>query len=98
MKTTISTGSIPPLFVTEQQDWQLLLAWRTQQKADTGCTAPTIAYYYTAAADAERLSLYLSHFRLKAEASVLSEADSWVPWSGATGSKVPEPAICWIWR
>ena len=64
------------LTVTEQQDWQLLLASREQQKADTGCTAPTIAYYYTAAADAERLSLYLSHFRLKAEASVLSEADS----------------------
>ena len=64
------------LTVTEQQDWQLLLASREQQKADTGCMAPTIAYYYTAAADAERLSLYLSHFRLKAEASVLSEADS----------------------
>lgn len=64
------------LTTAEQQDWQQLLDAREEQGTDTGCAAPSIAYYYTAAGDAERLALYLRHFPLSGGDAALSEADS----------------------
>lgn len=64
------------LTIAERQDWQQLLAALEEQNTDTGCTAPSIAHYYTAAGDAERLALYLAHFSLTAEEIPLSEAES----------------------
>lgn len=64
------------LTTVEQQDWQRLLSALAEYQTDTGCTAPSVAYYYTAAGDAERLALYLRHFSLTAGETALSEADS----------------------
>lgn len=60
----------------EALDWELLLGSREEQYQDTGCRAPSIAYYYTAAEDAERLALYLGYFPLAEGEAELSEAES----------------------
>ena len=62
--------------IAERQDWQQLLSTLEEQHTDTGCTAPSIAYYCTAMGNAERLSLYLAHFPLSAEEAALPEGDS----------------------
>ena len=64
------------LTIAERQDWQQLLSTLEEQHTDTGCTAPSIAYYCTAMGNAERLSLYLAHFPLSAEEDALPEGDS----------------------
>ena len=64
------------LTIAERQDWQQLLSTLEEQHTDTGCTAPSIAYYCTAMGNAERLSLYLAHFPLSAEEAALPEGDS----------------------
>ena len=64
------------LTTAERQDWQQLLSTLEEQHTDTGCTAPSIAYYCTAMGNAERLSLYLAHFPLSAEEAALPEGDS----------------------
>ncbi len=61
------------LTAAERQDWQQMLAELDGQGVDTGCTAPSIAYYYTVHGEADRLALYLDHypaeFSLSAEQS-----------------------------
>lgn len=64
------------LTIAERQDWQQLLSTLEEQHTDTGCRAPSIAYYCTAMGNAERLSLYLAHFPLSAEEAALPEGDS----------------------